>query len=74
MQTQEKSFLLLLQNYFSEKKTKLFEREILTSRKALYTKFCTHNQFLFCEKDAFKNMDYSRLKCQQKKMTYIACL
>ena len=73
MQTQEKSFLLLLQNYFSEKKTKLFEREILTSCKVLYTKFCMHNQFLFCEKDAFKNMDFSCLKCQQKKND-IACL
>ena len=73
MQTQERRFLLLLQNYFSEKKTKLFEREILTSRKVLYTKFCTHNQFLFFEKDALKNMDFSCLKCQQKKLTQHVC-
>ena len=61
MQTQEKSFLLLLQNNFSEKKTRLFEREILPSPKVLYPKFCTHNQFLFCEKDAFKNMDFLQI-------------
>ena len=49
----------------------LIRREILTSRKVLYTKFCTCNQFLFCKKDAFQNMVFSRLKCQleQKKLT-----
>ena len=49
----------------------LIKREILTSRKVLYTKFCTCNQFLFCKKDAFQNMVFSRLKCQleQKKLT-----
>ena len=55
MQTQEKSFLLLLQNKFPEKKRKtlcmvLIKREILTSRKVLSTKSCTRNQFLFCKK------------------------
>ena len=43
MQTQEKSFLLLLYNNFPEKNAKLFcmaliKREILTSRKILSTK------------------------------------
>ena len=43
MQTQEKSFLLLLYNNFPEKKRKtlcmaLIKREILTSRKILSTK------------------------------------
>ena len=49
----------------------LIKREILTSRKVLYTKFCTCNQFLFCKKDAFQNMVFSRFKCQleQKKLT-----
>ena len=28
----------------------LVKREILTSRKVLSTKSCTHNQFLFCKK------------------------
>ena len=28
----------------------LIKREILTSRKVLYTKSCTRNQFLFCKK------------------------
>ena len=37
-----KKFSIALQNYFSEKKTKLFEREILTSCKVLYTKLCMH--------------------------------
>ena len=44
MQTQEKNFLLLLQNNFPKKKSKtlffrgLIKREILTSREVLYTK------------------------------------
>ena len=44
MQTQEKSFLLLIQNNFPGKKSKtllfraLIKREILTSREVLYTK------------------------------------
>ena len=55
MQTQGKSFLLLLQNDFPEKRRKtlcmgLIKREILTSRKVLSTKSCTLNQFLFCKK------------------------
>ena len=55
MQTQEKSFLLLLYNNFPEKKRKtlcmaLIKREILTSRKILSTKSWTRNQFLFCKK------------------------
>ena len=39
----------------------LIKREILTSCEVLYTKSCTHNQFLFCEKNAFQNTDFSRL-------------
>ena len=40
---------------FSRKNARLFvmaliKREILTSRKVLYTKSCTRNQFLFCKK------------------------
>ena len=31
----------------------LMKREILTSQEVLYTKFCMHNQCLFCKKDAF---------------------
>ena len=55
MQTQEKSFLLLLQNNFPKKNAKLFlmeliKREILTSHKVVYTKAFTCNQFLFCKK------------------------
>ena len=47
MQTPEKSFLLLLEHYFSEKNPKLFvmamiKKEILTSRKVLYTKSILH--------------------------------
>ena len=55
MQTQGKSFLLLLLNNFPEKRRKtlcmaLIKREILTSRKVLSTKPCARNQFLFCKK------------------------
>ena len=32
-----------------------------------YTKTCMRNQFLFCEKDAFQNKDFSRLNCQLKR-------
>ena len=54
MQTQGKSFFLY-KITFPRKNGKLFvmaliEREILTSRKALSTKSCTRNQFLFCKK------------------------
>ena len=28
---------------------------------------CTRNQPLFCKKDAFQNMGFSRLKCQHKR-------
>ena len=74
MQTQEKSFLLLLLNNFPEKKSKtllfkaLIKREILTSREALYTKLVrARNQSLFSKKDAFKNMGFSFLKSQRKR-------
>ena len=56
MQTQEKSFLFLLENTFPEKKRKtlciaLIKREIISSRKVvLSTKSCTSNRFLFCKK------------------------
>ena len=45
----------------------LIKREILTSCEVLYTMSHTCNQFLFCKKDAFQNMDFSRLKCQLKR-------
>ena len=45
----------------------LIKREILTSRKVVYTKACSCNQFLFWKKDAFQNTDFSRLKCQLKR-------
>jgi len=40
----------------------LIKREILTSHKVLYPKFCTHNQFLFCKKNAFQNTGFPHLK------------
>ena len=42
----------------------LIKREILTSHKVLYMKSCLCNQFLFCKKEVFQNMDFSHLKCQ----------
>ena len=36
----------------------LIKREILTSCKVLYTKFCTRNQFLFSKKEAFQKEDF----------------
>ena len=49
----------------------LIKREILTSREVLHTKLvrvkCTRNQSLFCQKDAFQNTGFSRLKCQLKR-------
>ena len=44
----------------------LIKREILTSCEVYYTKSCTHDQFLFCPKNAFQKIDFSRLKCQFK--------
>ena len=44
----------------------MIKREILTSREVLYTKSRSHNQFLFCKKYAFQNVDFSHLKCQLK--------
>ena len=41
-------------------------REILNSHKVVYTKSCTHNQFLFCKKEALPNVDFSCLNCQLK--------
>ena len=70
MQTQEKSFLLLLKNTFPERKRKtplcmaLIKREILTSRKDSSPKSCSRNRL---EKDAFQNTDFSHLKCQLKR-------
>ena len=54
-----KKFSIAFINNFPEKNAKLFvmafiKREILTSRKVLYTKSCTGNQFLFCKKMLFK--------------------
>ena len=45
----------------------LIKREILTSCKVLYTKFCKRNQFLFSKKEAFQKEDFSRLNCQLKR-------
>ena len=42
----------------------LIKREILTSHEVLYMKSCLCNQFLFCKKEVFQNMDFSHLKCQ----------
>ena len=67
MQTQEKRFLLLLENNFPKTKCKtlcmaLIKREILTSRKVLSTL-----SVLVLQKHAFQNTDVSRLKCQLKR-------
>ena len=52
----------------------LMKREILTSQEVLYTKFCVHNQCLFCKKDAFQNTDFSQLTCQlQQEKIDTAC-
>ena len=48
----------------------LIMREILTSCKVLYTKFCTRNQFLFPKKEAFQKEDFSRLNCQLKRKNW----
>ena len=45
----------------------MIKREILTSHEVSYMKCCSRNQFLFCKKDAFQNMDFSCLKCQLKR-------
>ena len=58
MQTREKSKTLLFRA--------LIKREILTSREVLYTKLVRVIS-LFCEKDAFQNTGFSRLKCQLKR-------
>ena len=42
-------------------------REILNSHKVLYTKSCTHNQFLFCQKEALPDVDFPCLNCQLKR-------
>ena len=53
----------------------LIKRKILTSHAVLYTKSCMRNQFLFCKKDTFQNMHFSRLKRQlkRKKLTQHVC-
>ena len=49
----------------------LIKREIPTSCKVLYTKFCTHNQFLFSKKEAFLKEDFfSCLNCQLKRKNW----
>ena len=40
----------------------LIKKEILTSRKLLYKKSCTRNQFLFCKKMLFKIQIFFRGK------------
>ena len=55
----KKVFYCVYKNNFPDKKKQnslfmaLIKREILTSHKGLYTKFCRGNQFLFRKKDAF---------------------
>ena len=44
----------------------VIKREILTSCEVLYMKSCLCNQFLFCKKEAFQNIDISHIKCQLK--------
>ena len=45
----------------------LVKREILTSRKVLYTTEVLHAlSVLVLQKDAFQNTDFCRLKCQLK--------
>ena len=61
MQIQEKSFLLVLEINFPEKKRKTLcygsdQKKILTCREVFLSK-----------KDAFHNTDFSRLKCQLKR-------
>ena len=65
--TEKKSFLLLLLIHFPEKKKKnsvmaLIKRKILPSREVLYTQSCTRNQFLFSKKAAFQNTGLFSLK------------
>ena len=73
MQTQEKSFPLLLQNNFpEEKKSKtllfraLIKGEILTSHEVLYMKLVCVISSCFAIKMLSKNTGFSRLKCQLK--------
>ena len=68
MQTQEKSFLLLLQKNFLEEKSKthlfrvLFKKEILTSREVLYAK-----SVFVLQKRYFPKYGFSRLERQLKR-------
>ena len=55
----KKVFYYFYKITFPRKNAKFFvmamiKRDILTSRKVLYTKSCTRNQFLFCKKMLFK--------------------
>ena len=67
MQIQEKVFYCIYKITFPRKNAKLFvmaliKKEILTSRKLLYKKSCTRNQFLFCKKMLFKIQIFFRGK------------
>ena len=81
MQTQEKRFLLLLQNNFPAKKKRktlcmaLIKGEILTSRKILYTKSCTRYQLLFCKKILCKIrfFDALNVSLSEEKLTDLLC-
>ena len=46
----------------------LIKREILSSCEVLCTMSCKCNQFLFCKKDAFQNVDFSLKILKPKKI------
>ena len=63
----KKVFYCFCKITFPRKNAKLFvmaliKKEILTSRKLLYKKSCTRNQFLFCKKMLFKIQIFFRGK------------
>ena len=53
----------------------LIKREILTSRKALSTKSCTRNQFLFSKKMLSKTRIFLALNVSlsEEKLTHLLC-
>ena len=69
MQKQEKSFLLLLWNNFSEKKKHWLKEKFLPVAKSFVDEACTRNQSLFCKKDGFHKTGFSGLKRQQVKQS-----
>ena len=62
-----KKFSIAFINNFPEKNAKLFvmafiKREILTSRKVLYTTSCTRNMFFFLQKRCYSKYGFFSLK------------